>query len=308
MDTRMSKYDTQSNDVPVKSRVQRNSSLYNEINNQEIDNFKLRSNAEVIGKQEREIDVEQIKKILDTRYKDAPKRRSIRIESTEEPVEEEVQTKEYDLNVILDKAKEEKQESYEEVRSKKLRDTQFDILKNLNIEDYTEEKHEARPEDNDLLNLINTITINEEKKHATGEVQDLLSLTSEKKEEKEEKIESLDEDEDEDKDNAEDDVASIMAEQESTMEEQTNDIKVNNSIEEIKNEIKKVENTSKILKDNQIDNSFYTSSTIFKKKDFKTTDEDDDDKLGIGLKILIVIVVIAILIGMFFFIKTIINS
>lgn len=296
METRMSKYDAEMKREPIKSRVARNSSLYNEINNQEIDNFKLRSNAEVIGNQEREIDVEQIKKILDTRYKDVPKRKSIRIESEEEIEEEDVPTKEYDLNVILDKAKEEKHESYEEVRAKKLRDTQFDILKNLNIEDYEKEDEEIkqpRPEDNDLLNLINTITINEEKKKEESNKQENLP--------KEEKEEPVEEDET-------DEMAKIMAEQaEAETKEKAKDLAVTNSIEEIKDEIKKVENTSKILNTNQIDNSFYTSSTIFKKKDFNASD-DEDDKISLWLKILIVIVVIGILVGMFFFIKTIINS
>ena len=74
MDTRINKY----NESDKMSRVSKNSDLYKQINDSELDNFNVHSNATVIGNQEREIDVEQIKKILDKRYNSAPKRKSIR--------------------------------------------------------------------------------------------------------------------------------------------------------------------------------------------------------------------------------------
>jgi len=157
----VTKYDT---DNPTLSRVNRNEDLYKEINKSEIDNFNLRSNATVIGNQANEIDVEKIKKILDNRYNEtAPKRKSIKIEPiVEEPIVEEATTKEYDLNLVLEKAKDDKEENYVEERNKKIRDTQFDILKTLNVEEEkkSEEKNE---EEQNLLELINTITLNETK-------------------------------------------------------------------------------------------------------------------------------------------------
>ena len=63
MDTRINKY----NESDKMSRVSKNSDLYKQINDSELDNFNVHSNATVIGNQEREIDVEQIKKILDKR-------------------------------------------------------------------------------------------------------------------------------------------------------------------------------------------------------------------------------------------------
>ncbi len=285
MNTRMSKYDEDKETVPT-SRVKRNANLYNEINNTEIEDFTLRSNATVLGRQDEKIDIEKIKKILDTKYNEVPKRKSIRLEPETVEKEENVSpTKEYDLNIILDKAKEEKEESYEEVRAKRLRDTQFDILKNLNIseekdEEEVKEQHIERPEDNDLLNLINTITINEEKEKKSVEGE------NEKEEVKEEKLED-----------------NLLEQQEKALDEK--DEKVSNSIDEIKNEIKKVENTSPVI-NNDLDNSFYTKSNIFKKKDFSSED-DEDDKLSIWVKILIFITIIGIAIGMYFFIKSIIG-
>ena len=161
METRIDKY----NESRSMSRVAKNSDLYKEINDSALDNFSVRSNATVIGNQEKEIDVEQIKKILDKRYNSAPKRKSIRIEPQEEVSRISVDdTKEYDLTKVLEKAKDEKVETYEEIRAKKLRNTQYDILNNLNLDvkEDTEEK-KIDPEEN-LMNLINTITINEAKK------------------------------------------------------------------------------------------------------------------------------------------------
>ena len=289
MNTRMAKYE-QDEEVKIPSRVKKHAELYEEINNKEINNFTIKSNATVIGNQEQEIDIEKIKKILDTRYKDAPKRRSIRIEREDtEEEKEETPTKEYDLNLFLEKAKDEKTESYEEVRAKKLRDTQFDILKNLHIDDDddseeetpTYEKKGPRPEDNDLLNLINTITINESKEKAKAEA-------------KEETAEEANE--------------NLIAEADEVLpKEEKIDASSTDSLEEIKNEIEKVEKTSKVMTKDILDNSFYTKTNVFKKKDLTSDDEEDDEKLGIGLKILIGITIVGVLIGLFFFLKSIIK-
>ena len=68
------------------------------------------------------------------KFNSAPKRKSIRIEPQEEVSRISVDdTKEYDLTKVLEKAKDEKVETYEEIRAKKLRNTQYDILNNLNL-------------------------------------------------------------------------------------------------------------------------------------------------------------------------------
>ena len=163
METRIKKY----NESSSMSRVAKNTNLYKQINDSELDNFNVHSNATIIGNQDREINLEQIKKILDKRYNNAPQRKSIRIEPQEEVTRlDNEDTKEYDLTKVLEKAKDEKVETYEENRAKKLRNTQFNILNNLNIDDEKKEENEEKkynPEEN-LMNLINTITINESKK------------------------------------------------------------------------------------------------------------------------------------------------
>ncbi len=157
MASRMEKYYTEENDV-VGSRSKKNSELYKEINNCEIDKFNIQSNATVLTDVKNNIDVEKIKKILDTRYNKAPKRKSIRVDVTEQnEIDEKIDdTREYDINAILEKARECKEENYEKDRLKKLRDTQYNILSNLNLSK-TENEVETE-EERTLINLINTIT------------------------------------------------------------------------------------------------------------------------------------------------------
>ena len=171
MSSRMTKY----YDEPeiTNSRYHKNEELYKEISKSELNSYDVKSNATILGDNKNEIDVEKIKKILDTKYNETPKRRSIRLE-TEELVEEEREiTKEYDINVILEKAREQKQDNYEEERLKKLRDTQFDILKNLNIPEKEDEEEDL--EEDNLKTLINTIALNEHKNNEDSSPLDILS-------------------------------------------------------------------------------------------------------------------------------------
>ena len=272
MESRMNKYDNKN-----LSRVAKNEELYKKINESNLDNFSVRSNATVIGNQEPEIDIEKIKKILDTKYNSAPKRRSIRIDMPEEEEKiDEVKTKEYDLNVILEKAKDEKEETYEEVRAKKLRNTQFDILNNLNLEKAQSEKRsESTKAEEDLIELINTISINEKKINEISE-----QLTTEEAKEESSPLDLLTE--------------LKGSENTEVYEGMTTEItqKLNEEKEETKITTKKEE---------PIDNSFYTNS-LFNKNDFK--DDEEEKGLSIAIKILIVLVILCFLAGLFLFIKS----
>ena len=272
METRIDKF----NESKRMSRVAKNIDLYKEINDTELDNFNVRSNATVIGNQDKEIDVEQIKKILDKRYNSAPRRRSIRIEPQEEVSKISVDdTKEYDLTKVLEKAKDEKVETYEENRAKKLRNTQYDILNNLNLDASDEEVKEEKkidPEEN-LMNLINTITINEAKKQESKKDVDPLDILTDLKGEDDTQVY--------------DSITTVT------------------KITEIKEKEKeKIDNNKD---NNTIDNSFYTDN-LFKKKDFEEDSNDfvDEDKLGIGIKILIALVIIVFVVGLVLFIKSVI--
>ena len=297
MDSRMNKYSEKDN----MSRVSRNHQLYQEINDSELDSFSVKSNATVIGNQEPEIDIEKIKRILDTKYNEAPKRRSIRVEPREEESKlvDDTPTKEYDLNVILEKAKGEKSETYEEARAKKLRNTQFDILNNLKIDNtkyvdeedgasqYETEKTEMNKAEEDLMELINTITINEAK------IKD-----AQKEEHSEDEF-----------DTGGVDPLSILEDLKGSEDTAVYD----KMVEEVKTsatsnivlEDKKSDETKEEKEDTKIDDSFYTKS-LFKKKDF-VDDEFSDVKPNVWIKIVIAIVIIAFAVGLFLFLRSFLN-
>ena len=158
MKTRMEKYyDEENNNIAL--RQQKNMNLYENINNYEVDDYKIEANATVLDNNAKNIDVEQIKKILDTKYNKQPKRRSIVVDDDyQEPDISLDETREYDINAILERARSEKEVDYEKERLKKIRDTQYDILSSLEIEG---EEKEEKTENNELMDLINTITAKE---------------------------------------------------------------------------------------------------------------------------------------------------
>ena len=175
MKTRMEKYyDEENNNIAL--RQQKNMNLYENINDYEVDDYKIETNATVLDNNAQNIDVEKIKKILDTKYNKQPKRRSIVVDDSdyEEPDISLDETREYDINAILERARSEKEVDYEKERVKKIRDTQYDILNSLDIEG--EEKVEEKTEHNELMDLINTITAKELEVKASKNESDLDPL------------------------------------------------------------------------------------------------------------------------------------
>ncbi len=266
MDSRVSKYNDSNSQGG--SRVNKNKDLYKTISQSEIDNFNVMSNATIIGDNKNEIDLDKLKKILDTRYNKNSQRKSIDVFEektvTEYSDPEEEDTKEYDINSILNKAREEKVTTYEEDRLKKIRDTQFDILNNLKLG--AEEKKEKPSPDvskkENLLDLINTISINE-KKMQDEVFDDLFS-----------ELKGTDED------------------------ETYGPIEKTQKIEPIKSLVSdefKLENTKAFKKDN-----------TFSSKEFADLEIDDKSR-NVVLEIIIVLVLIAFIVGMFLFFKSMLN-
>ncbi len=272
MDSRMSKYGEET--VQLKSRVSANEELYKNLNKSELDNFNLNNNTTVIGDSKKEIDIDKIKKILDTKYNEnAPQRKSIRLEQDDSEITYETElesTKEYDINVILEKAKDEKVSNYEEDRLKKLRDTQFDILNNL---DFNKKEDKTTSDKENLLELINTITINEDKIKEAAEEKESTSLFSHLKE---------------------DDV-------EDTKENETVETTLVNKVADKKDD-QVVTSTITSIKNNSLD----TTNVKFNKKDFENLNLDDG-KRNIITEILVVIILIAFVVGMYLFFSSILN-
>lgn len=189
MQSRMDKYSA--SNTEYKSRTQRNKSLYEDVKNSALNEFDVNSNVSVIDDNASSIDISKLGKILDEKYNDyAPKRRSIEVPAYEdEPIVNQplVDTKEYDINAILEKAKQGKNVDYNKERLKKVREAQYEILNNLDLElkkvEDAKRNNERKAEEDNLMNLINTITqleVNykeEAKKRETQKDLELLNLT-----------------------------------------------------------------------------------------------------------------------------------
>ena len=76
MSSRMNKYYEEPENLMT--RTTRNQDLYKDISKSELENYSIKSNATILGDNKNEIDVEKIKKILDTKYNEVPKRKSSR--------------------------------------------------------------------------------------------------------------------------------------------------------------------------------------------------------------------------------------
>ena len=118
MQSRMDKYYKNSNtDTNTKKelrsvkagRTQKNQELYKEVSHLELEDFDLNSNASVIG-DNTNVNIDDIKDMLDKKYPESHKKHSIG-DSTGEinlPKINLDETREYDINSILEKAKEKK--------------------------------------------------------------------------------------------------------------------------------------------------------------------------------------------------------
>ena len=292
MKTRINKY---YDDTPsfAPRRTAKNNELYEEIKKSEIENFDIGSNAKVIGNNEAQIDINKLKDILEKNYQEVPKRRSLKLDIPEEEEIEMEKTKEYDINAILEKAREEKEVDYQRERLKKVRDTQYDILKNLEVEQ-EEPKSKAADErtKEELLDLIQTINLNETQNK---------TIKALAEEEKEEEIE-IDEDTDTELDPL--DILNDLRGDENTVVAGAKEFE--NELKEAQ-EKKEKEEIAEAL-DEDVDDSFYTSSMSFNKNDFADFSDLEESKASrILIKILIVIVFLAIIAGIVIFLNDFLN-
>lgn len=176
MSSRMDKYGIEKPEL--KSRTELNKDLYESNEVEDYNKIDLNSNISVLGTADKNIDVDLIKEMLDKKYRDnAPKRKSIAIDFVEEDTpEEKIDTKEYDINEILAKAKSEQNVDYNIERLKKLRNTNYEILQKLDLE--SGQSQEKQEDESELMTLINTITKlemeNQEK--ASRDASNLLNL------------------------------------------------------------------------------------------------------------------------------------
>ncbi len=271
MNSRMDRY--YNSNTRVGKRMQKNEELYKQVNKQNLEDFNVNSNATVLSDNGTSIDLDMLKDMLDKKYKETNKRKSLNLDF---PIEEKEidleQTKEYDINAILEKARENKTVDYEKERLKKVRDTQYDILKNL---DLSKKEEPQTKEEEKLMTLINTITLNEQ--NSKQKELDPLDL-----------FEDLRGDEDTQV------IEGLKEEIQKDKEENTQQVNTDKIKQVVKKEV-----------ENQIDKSFYTKSLGISKSDFEDFQDLQNDVKSnkVLVIILTIIIILAFLFGIFLFLN-----
>ena len=294
MRTRSEKF-YQEEPTQTKSRTSKNTQLYEDIKKGELKDFNIGTNARVIGESDSQIDIDKIKEILEKNYQDTPKRRSLKFEVPEPEKVEIEKTKEYDINAILEKAREEKEIDYSRDRLKKVRDTQFDILKSLELDEEENKKASQDSAKEELLELINTINMNEKQKK---EIQENL-------EEESTSLDPLDlfTDLRGDENTVVAGAKELNPDNDETLSQPMVEGEKNTEMTSIKTETEEIKNAL----DEELDDSFYTNSMTFKKNDFASLDDNESGTINIIVRILIILVFLAIIAGVVLFLNEFLN-
>lgn len=284
MNSRMERYNSENIDSfeESKSRVNRNSSLYQDIKTSELSRVRSNDNVKVLEANGKTIDIDKIKRYIENNNLETKPRRSVilnpnEVSAVKEPIkQEEVIQKDYDINSVLEKAKQSREIDYERERYKKLRDTQYDILSKIEMYEKKEEvpkqdiEEDFNTDERTLIDLINTVTIHK------GDINLLDELAPEEGEE-----------------------TTLPIEEERQKPLEVNEEPKITKIEDNKEDIEKTQELVNLKeKTMEIDKSFYTNSMSFSKSDFEGFNELEKNvkKKNIVSTILIIILVLSIIV------------
>lgn len=245
MSSRMDRYNNEVEEN-VSSRVNKNTSLYEDIKRSSFTRVSNNDNIRVIESSGKTIDINKIKKYI-LENKEEPRVRKIitvpeeKVETNNVPEEKKV----YDINSVLEKARKSRELDYENERHKKISEQGYNVLNKLKEyekEEESFEEDELNTEERTLVDLINTVTVHK------GEVNLLEELMST---DKDEEVTSPIKEEQE--------KSSILKEIQSK------------KLEEEKEKTQELVNLKQKI--NDIDKSFYTNSMSFSKEDFEGFEE-----------------------------------
>ena len=270
---------------PVSSRVSRNNSLYQDIKTNELSRVRNNDNIKVIENNGKTIDLEKIKRYV-SGLNDQPRttRRSVSLEEIEQentPKKEEV-AKDYDINSVIERAKQKREIDYDRERHKKLRNTEYDILNKIKMYDTKEEEfldnlnEQFNTNERTLIDLINTVTIHK------GDINLLEELMGDDEEDKMEPINKELE-----KGEIQQEINKVIEQEQQEKSKQLDKIELTQELTAIKDKKSKKE-----------ENTFFTNSMTFGKEDFEGFDELEKSvkKNSIVSTILIIILIISIIV------------
>lgn len=298
MNTREDKY--LKNEEVTLSRTKKNQALYEEMSEEELDGFSVDSNTTILDNNRSTIDVEKLKSMLDKKYRDPEKKVRLTRDDDEE-VKYGVnlaETREYDINEILSKAKDSNDTDYEVERLKKIRNTNLDILNGLSLADKMDEDDDEDKEEKDeskkLRELIDTINM----KESLSDGADPLDILSDLK--------------------GDDDETKVLGAKDDFMKETTKEAPVIRGLDKLNlkeekdlaSETKKPKEEKKDIDlDKTNENTFLTTTNLFTESDFDDFNDLKEEVAGtkIVIKILIVIVILAFIVGFVFVLNKFLN-
>lgn len=281
------------------SRVRKNANLYKRIDASKIDEVELPKKEELLENNTSTIDVEKLKSMLDKKYRDLENDSRNTDSSVKESINLE-ETREYNLGMALNKARDNDDTDYKIERLKKLNDTNASILDGLNIKDTSTSKEIERPskvssDSKKLIELIDTINLKEQE----GYDNILKSSNSDANINLEDEdttgiLDSLKGDNEETKVVG---AASLDKDSKNLEDTKYEDIDLDDTKEEFDTtEVVNRDDTSEFT-----DSIELTTTQIFTKEDFDDFDDlKEATKPKILVKILIFIIIIAVILGTIF--------
>lgn len=319
------------------SRTKRNQDIYNSTDMSDLSRIKTNTNVSVISDAPKEIDIEKIKKYLNAlNNEEEQKRKKISLDfpEPEEKIVERQEQKTYDINSVLEQAREKKETNYEEDRHRKLNNTGYDILKNIKIKEEQEEKNkltdtkeftspieELNTQEKTIVNLIQDIqngksSGNNPKENVSKD--DTTDLFKELMGDNENTIVMAPINEDETSESNIKEVLFDITKELDAIKEPTNDLTQDLILEkeklkqqyQLKATNEEDENIdSDAPKISSIDKSFYTNSISFNKTDFEGFEEleKSEKKSGILAKIGIILIILILLATIFLILNSILE-
>lgn len=276
----MERYDNITPDLNCNnySRVNKNTSLYEDVKRSELSRVKNNTNVRIIEQNGKTIDLDKIRKYINEVNNEPRSKRSVLSIPKEEKTIESKPTPEkvYDINSVLEKARSGREVEYSSERYKKVRSDEYDILSKIkmyeDVKDDIDETPELNTEEKTIVDLINTVTVHK------GELNLLEELMGEG-----ETTKPISE---EQKDLSFKDVIDKETTSESLISEKV----MNENTKEFE-KTKELVNLKEKMTD--IDNSFYTSSMKFNKDDFEGFEElEKSVKKGSFFKVILIIILV----------------
>ena len=304
----MEKYEN--NSLESMSRTRRNQDIYNVTDMSELSRIKTNTNVSVISDASKEIDIDKIKKYIvsmDNKSEEHKKRISIEIPDEPEQTIVKKEEKDYDINSVLERARDRRETDYEIERHRKLNSNGYEILKNIKIkeeqdDDKLEPVDELNTQEKTIVELIQNIQSKNQTTQGSTPKEETEDLFGELMGKNENTVVMAPIDQDEkNKENIKEALLNITQDLEAIKEPLS---ELTKTIVTEKNanlpEDEESDDTENSIDNNGIsvaDKSFYTNSLAFNKTDFEGFEdlEKNQKKGGTFAKIAIVLIILMLL-------------